>query len=80
MRIQCIRNIAVGLVAAIVAVTSMTPAQAATRTHHRAKPCQGWQSPSYLIGCKADFASAGSTFRAYPGWALVAFEQGQHGG
>ena len=79
MSIQLKRTIAVGLMAAIVAVTSMTPAQAATRTHHRAQPCHGWQNPSYLTGGKVDLAPAGSTFGRYPSWARIAFEQGQRG-
>jgi hypothetical protein len=94
MRRQRVRTTAIGLVAAIVAAAAVTPAQAATRAsqrdarahHKKMQPWHGWGNPSYLSGSggyhgsKAISAQPASAFGGYPGWARIAFEQGQNGG
>jgi hypothetical protein len=66
--------------AAVAVAAVVTPAEAASRAHHkRAQPSNGWQNPSHLIGGKAIFDPAASTFGGYPSWARIAFEQGQNG-
>ena len=81
MRLQRVHTAAIGLLAAFAVAAAIAPAEAAPRAHHKkVQASHGWQKPSYLIGGKADFATAGSTFGGHPGWARIAFERGQNGG
>jgi hypothetical protein len=53
MKLQRARTAAIGLLAAIVAATAVTPAQAAPRAHHKkVQPWHGWGNSFYLNGVR----------------------------
>src|SRR5262245_135535 len=74
MGIQRTRTIAIGLMAAIVAITAMTPAEAATRhregraLHKKVQPWHGWGNSFYLNGTRYPGGNPNGPANALNNW------------
>ena len=74
MRLQRLRGAALALLAATVAATAMTPAQAASsrrdaRAHHKkVQPWQGWGNSFYLNGTRYPGGNPNGPANALNNW------------